>query len=581
MPSLKEELNISLLEKHQAWHEARGMLSPPKILNANQLTANHLQSFGLQAGTSALSYNAGLSYSERDGISGSAGIGLGLGRNAATGSYSSTLNLGVSYNRRDGFGTSVGISRNNNVVMPGVGASISRSEYGGWGADITSNQYGQTEGAGGRPGFGGVSGGLSWSQRDGFTASFNVSGTNAFSYNSQTGLSSNSDFLSQSAMNNGLSQGVAQTDEEKAHAARVEAEERARAAQNRNNSEQGASNISAAGILTQRRDEDGVEHEGRTNNGNGRGKNGEPLIDYGNGSYDNNYNRRTDVVGSQEAINRAQIETDPTRNNQHYTGELAERFTDTIRDLRQRAEASLTADDRSQIRTLNDEIKRNTDALNGRGNSSLNKTPEQMRLEIATAQSRINEIKYNKPGILPTSDPSGRNYQSVINMLGDSKISTNQLGASTAGAICYIQTHSAQLGQDTVDFWRQQISNNAVGVTNQQYHGMQAPAVGAGGSWVPEGNKYVSHTTTDGRTGVISVLSSDVNALNNSRANTAIAWIDNNNDGVANHYVRIVRGADGVWYNYDHNRQGRNIQNPETVNFNNVYGIEYNPLSSD
>ncbi|WP_041175433.1 TIGR04388 family protein, partial [Leptospira santarosai] len=41
-------------------------------------------SFGLQAGTSALSYNAGLSYSERDGISGSAGIGLGLGKNAAT-----------------------------------------------------------------------------------------------------------------------------------------------------------------------------------------------------------------------------------------------------------------------------------------------------------------------------------------------------------------------------------------------------------------------------------------------------------------------------------------------------------------
>ncbi|EMO98211.1 hypothetical protein LEP1GSC120_0693, partial [Leptospira santarosai str. 200702252] len=194
MPSLKEELDISLLEKHQAWHEARGMLSPSKTLTTNKLTAN---------------------YSKR-----------------------------VSYNRRDGFGTSVGISRNNNVVMPGVGASISRSEYGGWGADITSNQYGQTEGTAGRPGFGGVSGGLSWSERDGFTASFNVSGTNAFSYNSQTGLSSNSDFLSQSAMNNGLSQGVAQTDEEKAHAARVEAEERARAAQNRNNSEQGASNIS-------------------------------------------------------------------------------------------------------------------------------------------------------------------------------------------------------------------------------------------------------------------------------------------------------------------------------------------------
>ncbi|EMF91503.1 hypothetical protein LEP1GSC005_1076 [Leptospira santarosai str. ST188] len=323
MPSLKERLDISLLEKHQAWHEARGMLSPSKKLNANQLTTckalagaatignaflttyaggmvsydlsysyedgfgasvgggmkimdglgigatlsyNEQSGFGasigLQAGTSALSYNAGLSYSQRDGISANAGIGLGLGKNAATGSYSSTLNLGVSYNRRDGFGTSVGISRNNNVVMPGVGATISRSEYGGFGAEITSNQYGQTEGAAGRPGFGGVSGGLSWSERDGFTASFNVSGTNAFSYNSQTGLSSNTDFISQYAMNNGLSQGVAQTDEEKAHAARVEAEERARAAQNRNNSEQGASNISAAGILTQRRDEDGLPAHG-------------------------------------------------------------------------------------------------------------------------------------------------------------------------------------------------------------------------------------------------------------------------------------------------------------------------------
>ncbi|EMF88681.1 hypothetical protein LEP1GSC005_0056 [Leptospira santarosai str. ST188] len=41
MPSLKEELDIALLEKHQAWHGARGMLSPPKILTTispNQLT---------------------------------------------------------------------------------------------------------------------------------------------------------------------------------------------------------------------------------------------------------------------------------------------------------------------------------------------------------------------------------------------------------------------------------------------------------------------------------------------------------------------------------------------------------------
>ncbi|WP_235594616.1 M23 family metallopeptidase, partial [Leptospira santarosai] len=83
----------------------------------------------------------------------------------------------------------------------------------------------------------------------------------------QTGLSSNSDFLSQSAMNNGLSQGVAQTDEEKAHTARVEAEERARAAQNRNNSEQGASNISGAGVEVAGRRNEG--DDGTTPHANG------------------------------------------------------------------------------------------------------------------------------------------------------------------------------------------------------------------------------------------------------------------------------------------------------------------------
>ncbi|WP_061298864.1 hypothetical protein, partial [Leptospira borgpetersenii] len=538
-------------------------------------------SVGLQAGTNALSFNAGLSYSEQGGISGSAGLGRGLGKNGATGSYSASLNLGVSYSRQDGFGMNAGLSSNNNHVLPGMGATISRSEYSGWGADVSTDQYGKVEGGGGRPSFGGVSGGLAWSERDGFTASFNVAGTNALSYNSQTGLSSNGDFISQYSMNNILAQGVADTDEEKAYKA-AKAEADSRAAQNRNNQESGAAAASgiAVELENRRRDEDGAENEGRSNN-NGKGTNGEPLIQYGKGSYDNNYDRRPDVVGSQEAINRAQIETDPTKFNQHHRGELAERFTDTIRDLRQKAEASLTSADRSQISALNDEIKRNTDALNGKGSSSLNKTPEQMRLEIATAQSRINEIKYNKPGILPTSDPSGRNYQSVINMLGDNKISTNQLGASTAGAICYIQTHAAQMGHDTVDFWKQQISNNQVGVTNQQYHGMQSLALGAGSGWVPEGNKYVSHNTTDGRRGVIPVLSADVNALNNSKANTAIAWIDNNNDGAANHYIRIVRDTDGFWYNYDHNRSGQAINRPEKVNFNNVYGIEYNPLSSD
>ncbi|EKS01135.1 hypothetical protein LEP1GSC125_0042, partial [Leptospira mayottensis 200901122] len=215
-------------------------------------------SAGLQAGTSALSFNAGISYSEQGGISANAGLGVGMGKNATTGSYASTLNLGMSYNRQDGFGTSAGLSSNNNHVLPGMGATISRSEYAGWGADISTDQYGKVEGGGGRPSFGGVSGGLAWSERDGFTASFNVAGTNALSYNSQTGLSSNADFIAQYSMNNILAQGVAETDEEKAYAA-AKAEADSRAAQNRNNSENGAAAVSASGYATARREgEDGA-----------------------------------------------------------------------------------------------------------------------------------------------------------------------------------------------------------------------------------------------------------------------------------------------------------------------------------
>ncbi|WP_228005286.1 peptidase M23 [Leptospira borgpetersenii] len=213
-------------------------------------------SAGLQAGTSALSFNAGISYSEQGGISANAGLGLGMGKNGTTGSYASTLNLGMSYNRQDGFGTSVGISRNNNVVLPGVGATISRSEYGGWGADVSSDQYGSYEGKGGK--YGGVSGGLSWNEHTGLTLSLNSGGTNAFNYNSQSGLTSNSNFLAESAMNNGLSQGVAETPEEKAYAAaKAKAEADSRAAQNRNNQESGKSALDAAEYSTQRR-EDGL-----------------------------------------------------------------------------------------------------------------------------------------------------------------------------------------------------------------------------------------------------------------------------------------------------------------------------------
>ncbi|MDL5247511.1 peptidase M23, partial [Leptospira weilii] len=193
-------------------------------------------SVGLQAGTSRLNINAGLSYSERDGVSANVGLNYGLGKNPKAG-----LSLGMSYNRQDGMGASVGLTSKGGVLRD-TGANITRSEYSGFGADISSREYGP----------GKFSGGLSYNQRDGFTASLNVAGTNALNYNSQTGLSSNTDFISQYSMNRGMSEDSNQTD--------TEAE--SKAAQERNNSEQGAAAVSAAGevLLGGRRNEGDGSH---------------------------------------------------------------------------------------------------------------------------------------------------------------------------------------------------------------------------------------------------------------------------------------------------------------------------------
>ncbi|UOG58814.1 hypothetical protein MAL03_20485 (plasmid) [Leptospira noguchii] len=213
------------------WQVAKG-LGVGATLSYNE-QSGFGASVGFQAGTSALSFNGGLSYSQRDGISANAGVGIGLGGKKPTGS----LNLGVSYNKQDGLGTSAGISSNNNKITHGMGLNITRSEYGGWGADVSSDNYGP----------GNLSGGLAYTQRDGFTVSLNVNGTNAFNYNSQSGLSSNTDFMSQYAMNNGLAQGVAEdTDTSDPNSA-----------QQHNNAEQGAQVIEGAGVSTTRREGEG------------------------------------------------------------------------------------------------------------------------------------------------------------------------------------------------------------------------------------------------------------------------------------------------------------------------------------
>ncbi|UOG55065.1 peptidoglycan DD-metalloendopeptidase family protein [Leptospira noguchii] len=239
------------------WQVAKG-LGVGATLSYNE-QSGFGASVGFQAGTSALSFNGGLSYSQRDGISANAGVGIGLGGKKPTGS----LNLGVSYNKQDGLGTSAGISSNNNKITHGMGLNITRSEYGGWGADVSSDNYGP----------GNLSGGLAYTQRDGFTVSLNVNGTNAFNYNSQSGLSSNTDFMSQYAMNNGLAQGVAEdTDTSEPNSA-----------QQHNNAEQGAQVIEGAGVSTTRREGDndldalGPNSGGPNDPSLGKGRNLQPY----------------------------------------------------------------------------------------------------------------------------------------------------------------------------------------------------------------------------------------------------------------------------------------------------------------
>ncbi|WP_016757499.1 hypothetical protein, partial [Leptospira borgpetersenii] len=476
-------------------------------------------SAGLQAGTSALSFNAGISYSEQGGISANAGLGLGMGKNGTTGSYASTLNLGMSYNRQDGFGTSVGISRNNNVVLPGVGATISRSEYGGWGADVSSDQYGSYEGKGGK--YGGVSGGLSWNEHTGLTLSLNSGGTNAFNYNAQSGLTSNSNFLAESAMNNGLSQGVAETDEEKAYlAAKAKAEADSRAAQNRNNSEQGKSALDAVGYSTTRRDEDYSQNHGDIDND---GKNKGSGIDPTKLEI-NQYERIQNRDGAAENLSKKIDETFSAK--QGKDEKLHKEFTAEI-DLKRSKiaenEKNLSLADKNNMNDLMQKkasIESQYDAISMNGKIT-DKTTELLKLKAEALGHQINDIKAGDAfkyqgenadnrtqlmekmihlkekeayGTLTPNEKkdlakvtSGledyRRYGQVRDLILNNKISSYQLGSSTTAAICYVNAHSNYLQVDTKTNYFTQAQLGNIGMTNSDYRGMKAPSLGVGSHW--------------------------------------------------------------------------------------------------
>ncbi|AVV77813.1 Intein N-terminal splicing domain protein [Leptospira santarosai] len=184
-------------------------------------------------------FNAGLSYNSKTGsVSGNVGLEIAKGSS-----------LGISYNEGDGFGASISKSLSN-----GVNGSLSWSEKGGLGGSIGYESPGdenqpknslanQMKGAGGS---------LSFNQRDGVSASVSASGgVNAGNWSQSGGFQANTNFLADQWKADFVS-GKAQED--------AAAQEASRAAQNKNNSEQGASNIAAAGVETQRREENILDH---------------------------------------------------------------------------------------------------------------------------------------------------------------------------------------------------------------------------------------------------------------------------------------------------------------------------------
>ncbi|MBE0305366.1 peptidase M23 [Leptospira interrogans serovar Yeoncheon] len=199
-------------------------------------------------------FNAGLSYNSKTGkASGSVGLEISQGSS-----------LGISYNEGDGFGASISKSLDN-----GINGSLSWSEKGGVGGNIGYEVPGdknkskdslanKMQGSGGS---------LNWSQRDGVSVAVNASGgVNAGNWSQSGGFQANTNFLNdqwkanfvskQGAIEELQSKGLSK--EQATAILDASAQEESKAAQNKNNAEQGASALSGAGevLLGGRRDGD-------------------------------------------------------------------------------------------------------------------------------------------------------------------------------------------------------------------------------------------------------------------------------------------------------------------------------------
>ncbi|MCH1887222.1 M23 family metallopeptidase [Leptospira interrogans] len=209
----------------------------------------------------AMAVNAGLGAATgaaSGGLKGALVGAVGGAAGAAVRSFTGgAVTVGLSYSAENGFGASISKSLDN-----GINGSLSWSEKGGVGGNIGYEVPGdknkskdslanKMQGSGGS---------LNWSQRDGVSVAVNASGgVNAGNWSQSGGFQANTNFLNDQWKANFIS-GKAKED--------ADAQEASRAAQNKNNAEQGAQAIEGMGV-SGRKPEDGGDLSNGTHKPNG------------------------------------------------------------------------------------------------------------------------------------------------------------------------------------------------------------------------------------------------------------------------------------------------------------------------
>ncbi|EMM74311.1 hypothetical protein LEP1GSC038_4806 [Leptospira weilii str. 2006001855] len=557
----------------------------------------------VDVGFNKAGFNAGLSYNSKTGsVSGSAGFT----------SQSSGTGFALSYSEGDGFGASLSKSFSN-----GLNGGLSWSEKGGVGGNIGYEAPGdkdkpknslanQMKGAGGT---------LNFSERDGLSAALNASGgVNAGNWSQSGGFQANTNFLAdkwkadfvskQGELEELQSKGLSKEQATAILDAQAHAE--SKAAQEKNNQESGKSVLDGFGFAsTRREDEDYSQNHGDIDNdGKSKGSGIDPSkLEV------NQYDRIQNRDGAAENLNKKIDETFNAK--QGKDEKLHKEFTAEI-DLRRSQvadnEKNMSLGDKMKLDKLKDQkaaLDAEYKAINSGGGKN-DKYNEVLLLKIEAVNHQMNDMKAGDAfkfkgenadnrtqlmgrmielkekavyGTLTANEKKDlakvtggledyRRYGQVRDLVLNNKISSYDLGSSTTAAICFVNSHSNYGGVDTKTNYFAQAQLGNIGMTNSDYRGMKAPALGVGSHWSGDLTTLRNPASSE-----VHVTRTQVNTLNRSGANNAIVFTDTTGDGNANHWQNVARGKDGQWYDVNNNRKDRD---PVPMDFSKVYQIKYN-----